>query len=67
MKQIIKDYLYLELGIIVLAITIVGGIFPIMYIANGVFAILYLVILYPLIMLGIYKILVCYILKISKS
>lgn len=28
MKQIIKDYLYLELGIIVLAIIIVGGIFP---------------------------------------
>jgi hypothetical protein len=58
MKQIIKDYLYLELGIIVLAIIIVGGIFPIMYIANGAFVILYIVILYPLIMLGIYKIII---------
>lgn len=56
MKQIIKDYLYLELGIIVLAIVIGGGLFPIMYIANGAFAILYLVIIYPLMMLGIYKI-----------
>lgn len=60
MKQIIKDYLYLELGIIVLAIIIVGGIFPIMYIDNVAFAILYLIILYPLIMLGIYKIVVTY-------
>lgn len=60
MKQIIKDYLYLELGIIVLAIIIVGGIFSIMYIDNVAFAILYLIILYPLIMLGIYKIVVTY-------
>nr|DAW35393.1 MAG TPA: hypothetical protein [Caudoviricetes sp.] len=56
MKQIIKDYLYLKLGIIVLAIIIAGGAFPIMYIDNVLFAILYLVIIYPLIMLGVYKI-----------
>lgn len=58
MKQIIKEHLYLKLGITVLAIIIAGSIFPIMYIANGAFVILYIVILYPLIMLGIYKIII---------
>ncbi len=63
MKQIIKEYLYLKAGIIILAILIASIAFPIMYITNGVFAILYLAIIYPLIMQGIYKILVILYLK----
>lgn len=58
MKQIIKEHLYPKLGITVLAIIIAGSIFSIMYIANGSFVILYIAILHPLIMLGIYKIVI---------
>lgn len=63
MKQIIKEYLYLKAGITILAILIASIAFPIMDITNGVFAILYLAIIYPLIMQGIYKILVILYLK----
>lgn len=56
MKQIIKDYLYLELGVIILAIVIGCGLLPIIFIDNVLFAILYLVVLYPLVALEIYKI-----------
>lgn len=58
MKQIIKDYLFLELGIVTIAIIIGIVVFPLIYIDNILFAILYLVIIYPLIMLGVYKIVV---------
>ncbi len=56
MKQIIKDYLCIELAIITIAIIIGIAVFPLIYIDNVLFAILYLVIIYPLIMLGVYKI-----------
>ena len=56
MKHIIKNFLYLELGTIMIAIIIGIAVFPLIYIDNVLFAILYLVIIYPLIMLGVYKI-----------
>ena len=58
MKQIIKDYLFLELGIVTIAIIIGIVVFPLIYIDNILFAILYFVIIYTLIMLGVYKIVV---------
>ena len=58
MKQIIKDYLYLELAIIAIAIIISIAIFTLIFINNILFSILYIVIIYPFIMLGVYKILV---------
>ena len=66
MKQTIKDYLYLELGIITLAIIICSSILPLLCIDNVLFAILYFVILCPLIMLGIYEIVVILYNKINK-
>ena len=58
MKQIIKDYLYLELAIIAIAIIISIAIFPLIFINNILLSILYIVIIYPFIMLGVYKIVV---------
>ena len=58
MKQIIKDYLYLELAIIAIAIIISIAIFPLIFINNILLSILYIVIIYPMIMLGVYKIVV---------
>lgn len=58
MKQIIKDYLYLQLAIITITVIIGIAILPLIFINNILFSILYIVIIYPLIMLGIYKIVV---------
>ena len=58
MKQIIKDYLYLELAIIAIAIIISIAIFPLIFINNILLSILYIVIRYPFTMLGVYKIVV---------
>ena len=58
MKQIIKDYLYLELAIIAIVIIISIAIFPLIFINNILLSILYIVIIYPFIMLGVYKIVV---------
>lgn len=58
MKQIIKDYLYLQLAIITIAVTISIAIFPLIFINNILLSILYIVIIYPFIMLGVYKIVV---------
>lgn len=66
MKQIIKDCLYLELGTIIIAIIIGIAVFPLIFIDNILFAILYLVIICPLIMLGVYKIAVILNAKIGK-
>lgn len=66
MKQTIKNYLYLELGTITLFVIFSIGLFPIIYINNVLFGILYLVILYPIITLGIYKIVVIVLNKIDK-
>ena len=56
MKQIIKDYLYLQLAIITIAIAIGIAIFLLIFIDNILLSILYIVIIYPFIMLGVYKI-----------
>ena len=66
MKQIIKDYLYLELAIIAIAIIISIAIFPPIFINNILLSILYIVIIYPFIMLGVYKIVVKLNAKTSK-
>lgn len=66
MKQIIKNYLYLELAIITLFVIFSIGLFPIIYINNVLFGILYLVILYPIITLGLYKIVFILYDKLSK-
>ena len=58
MKQIIKDYLYLQLAIITIAVIISIAIFPLIFITNILLSILYIVIIYPFIMLGVYKIVV---------
>ena len=58
MKQIIKDYLYLELAIIAIVIIISIAIFPLIFINNILLSILYIVIIYPFIMLEVYKIVV---------
>lgn len=58
MKQIIKDYLYLQLAIITIAVIISIAIFPLIFINNILLSILYIVIIYPFIMLVAYKIVV---------
>lgn len=58
MKQIIKDYLYLQLAIITITVIIGIAILPLIFINNILLSILYIVIIYPLIMLGVYKIVV---------
>ena len=58
MKQIIKDYLYIELAIIAILIIISILVFPLIFINNILLSILYVVIIYPFIMLGVYKIVV---------
>lgn len=58
MKQIIKNYLYIELAIISIAIILSILIFPFIFINNILLFILYIVIIYPFIMLGVYKIVV---------
>ena len=58
MKQIIKDYLYLQLAIITIVVIISIAIFPLIFINNILLSILYIVIIYPFIMLGVYKIVV---------
>lgn len=56
MKQIIRLYLSFILLVIMLFINLCTFLVPALYINNILFVILYLIIVYPLIMLGIYKI-----------
>lgn len=56
MKQIIKVYFSFILLVIMLFINFCTFLIPFLYIDNVLFVILYLVILYPLIALGLYKI-----------
>ena len=56
MKQIIRLYLSFILLVIMLSINLCAFLIPALYINNILFVILYLIIVYPLIMLGIYKI-----------
>lgn len=56
MKQLIRVYFYFILIIIILFINLCTFLIPAIYIDNILFVILYLVIVYPLITLGTYKI-----------
>lgn len=56
MKQIIKVYFSFILLVVMLFINFCTFLIPFLYIDNILYVILYLVILYPLIAFGIYKI-----------
>lgn len=56
MKQIIKIYFSFILLVIILCIHLCTFLIPFKYIDNILFVILYLIVLYPLIALGLYKI-----------
>lgn len=66
MKPTIKEYLIFIVAVITIIFTICAGILPILYINNVLFALLYLIILYPLILIGFYKIVFILIDKIIK-
>ena len=61
-----KENLLFVLIIIAIILIICVGLLPILHINNVLFAILYLVIPYPLIIIGIYKIVFILYDKISK-
>lgn len=61
-----KENLLFVLIIIAIIFIICAGLLPILHINNVLFAILYLVIPYPLIIIGIYKIVFILFDKISK-
>lgn len=65
MKQTIKEYLIFIVAVITIIFIICAGLLPILHM-NVLFALLYLVILYPLILIGFYKIVFILIDKISK-
>ena len=65
MKQTIKNYLDLLLAIITLFVIFSIGLFPIIYLDN-VLAILYFAILYPIITLGLYKVVIILYIRINK-
>lgn len=58
MKQIIKNYLCIELAIITIFVIIGIVVFPLIFINNILLSILYLVIILPLMMLAVCKIVV---------
>ena len=66
MKPTIKEYLIFIIAVITIIFTICAGLLPISQMNNLLFALLYLVIPYPLILIGIYKIAFILIDKISK-
>lgn len=66
MKPTIKEYLIAIVAIITIIFTICAGILPTLHINNVLFALLYLVTLYPLILIGFYKIVFILIDKIIK-
>lgn len=66
MKQIYKAYLITILAVITAILTICAGLLPTLHINNILFALLYLVIPYPLIILGMYNIFSILYNKISK-
>ena len=65
MKQAIKYYLDLLLAIITLFVILSIGLFPIIYLDNTL-AILYFAILYPIITLGLYKVVIILYIRINK-
>ena len=66
MKQIIIAYLYFILLVVTIFIIMSSCLFPIIYIDNVLFALLYIVILWPWIMTVIYKIAIALYNKIDK-
>lgn len=66
MKPTIKEYLIFIVAVITIIFIICAGLLPILHMNNVLFALLYLVILYPLILIGFYKIVFILIDKISK-
>lgn len=66
MKQIYKEYLIFVIAVITIILILCAGLLPILHINNVLFAFLYLVIPYPLILIGIYKIVVILYNKIDK-
>ena len=66
MKQIYKEYLIFVIAIIAIILIICAGLLPISHMNNVLFALLYLIIPYPLIIIGIYKIVFILYDKINK-
>lgn len=66
MKQIYKEYLIFVIAVITIILILCADLLPILHINNVLFALLYLVIPYPLILIGIYKIVVILYNKIDK-
>ena len=66
MKQIYKEYLIFIVAVITIILIICCALLPISHMNNLLFALLYLIIPYPLIIIGIYKIVFILIDKISK-
>lgn len=66
MKQIYKEYLIFVIAVIAIILIICAGLLPILHMNNILFALLYLIIPYPLILIGFYKIVFILIDKISK-
>lgn len=66
MKQAIKDYLCCEVAVIAIILIFCIGFLPILYIDNVLFAILYSIIVFPLITLGVYKIVITLLTKIVR-
>ena len=66
MKSTTKEYLICVIAVITIIFIICAGLLPILSINNVLFALLYSVILYPLIIIGIYKIVFILYDKINK-
>lgn len=66
MKQIYKEYLIFVIAVIAIILIICAGLLPILHMNNILFALLYLIIPYPLILIGFYKIVFILIDKIIK-
>lgn len=66
MKQTYKEYLIFVIAVIAIIINLCACLLPILHINNVLFALLYLVIPHPLILIGIYKIVFILYDKISK-
>ena len=66
MKQIYKEYLIFVMAVIAIILILCAGLLPILHINNILFVILYPVILWPWIMMVIYKIVIALDNKINK-
>lgn len=66
MKQIYKEYLIFVIAVIAIILILCAGLLPILHMNNVLFALLYLVIPYPLIIIFIYKVVFILYNKIAK-